>query len=229
MPSAPRRNSSRVSSSVLVGCDHDHPQSGTLPHQFANRLRRIGGKRRLQNEQIGGEAFGCRQRLSEGLGLSHHPNIVFHGENLAQAGAEYRLRIGNNHSNKVSVAAICRVPARNLPIVTGMLAIHYPRSRSAALKTIFVNHHANPSASIIFHAAHHAAPAINLHVRVGAQNGRRQRDGEISAAPTGISASTRNNTPLEEIFCVSVWLSPDLDFTETGNLIGKRAALCRSE
>ena len=46
--------------------------------------------------------------------------------------------------------------------------------------------------------------------------------------PTGISASTSNNTPLAEIFCVSADRRPVSDFSATGSFSGKRAALCMS-
>ena len=48
---------------------------------------------------------------------------------------------------------------------------------------IFIDNYANPAAAAILEAAHHPAPAIDLHVLPPAQHFRGQHDGEIDERP----------------------------------------------
>src|SRR5439155_14174885 len=155
--------------------DDDNLDLGGLPHQIDNRFHRIGRQCRLENQHVCGEFLDCRQGLCHCLGLSYYTNVVFQRENLAESGAENRLSISQDHSNKTLAALVsCSViffDDRN--------ACHSVPLELATLKTIFVNHHTDAATPAILKAAHHASPAVNLNVLHRSHDVARQQNRKV--------------------------------------------------
>src|SRR5207244_13030851 len=77
------------------------------------RVRTITTDRRLQDQNASRELVCRRQGLGYGFRLAHHTNVVFQGKNLAQTGAEDRLRVSHDHTDEPAVAvrfAFTRLP-----------------------------------------------------------------------------------------------------------------------
>ena len=86
----------------FLGDDHQAETRG-LPHQVRNcvhGIRRQGG---FKDQDVGGKFLGSGKGLGKGFGLSHHPDVVFQGKDLAQPGTEDGLRVSHDHANELAV------------------------------------------------------------------------------------------------------------------------------
>jgi hypothetical protein len=68
-------------------------------HQLGNRVGGSGEQAAFQQNDVGGEALQGGAKAVEGVHLGDHPDIVFHGEDLAHAHAIDRLRVGENDAD----------------------------------------------------------------------------------------------------------------------------------
>ncbi len=105
---------------VRSGRDHHDLQLRGLPQEFGYRFHRIGRQSRLKDQHVCGKLGHCGLRLRQSLGLADHANVVFKREDLAQAGAEDGLRIGQDHANQ---------RARAAALVSAVIFSHADRSR----------------------------------------------------------------------------------------------------
>src|SRR5215472_2241309 len=77
---------------------HHEAQPLRLFQHFLHRIGRMFSQSRFKNENFGAEFLGRSNGLGQGLGLTDNANVILDRKNLAQPGAEDRLRVGHNHT-----------------------------------------------------------------------------------------------------------------------------------
>ena len=86
----------------FLGDDHQAEARG-LPHQVRNGVHGIRRQGGFKDQDVGGKFLGGGKGLGKSFGLSHHPDVVFQGKDLAQPGTEDGLRVSHDHANELAV------------------------------------------------------------------------------------------------------------------------------
>jgi hypothetical protein len=220
-------------------------------------------KGRFENHNVSAENFWMAETVCSRLSAwPYNPNVVFESEDLAQPGAENGLGIRQDHADRafavLRLKAFGRLNAhrsadRTAPKCCPSVLFSRPtrrghfsylnyratyRANLLALKSVFVNHHADSAPAAIFKAAHHTSATIYLHIGFCADHIGGKRDRKVDRGTNrhiGIHAEQNSVggdiLGLDSLAATAAPATPDwltADFNATGSLIGKRGAPCTS-
>lgn len=107
--------------------------------------------------------------------MAYNSDVIFECEDLSQACAENSLSIGHDHADELPLPAVFACPEIFYANRSGS---HWSFGLRP-FEVIFINHDPDAASAAIIEAAHHAAPAINLHVLPRPYHFGRKHDREI--------------------------------------------------